>query len=278
MRSALLRLVTTLAVGAILVIAAPASAQTPPTYPELFQEPLPTPRLTAADLPNLGRLVSLEATSMYVHARDELYDSPAGRRLLDDIGNVWISADAFTAAVSFDSVDASRVEAGLLTLPDLLAAYGRLRESVDTIPGRTFLTVSDFRDMSRVVAVLGPILREASRDLETAGPLPPVPGDLADLQLRSRSISGAIEPLTPEARRGNDRHRSIGPAQGSNRAARSARAGLVAVVAGQPEDRDVVSVLPPLAIAGIQNRPVDLAIEAPCGSPRRMEECTDADR
>ena len=56
---------------------------------------------------------------MFVHARDELYDSPAGRRLLDDIGDLWIAADAFTAAVSFDSIDARRVEAGLLTLPDL---------------------------------------------------------------------------------------------------------------------------------------------------------------
>src|SRR4051812_23107917 len=169
----------------IVLTAAPHSpGQTAPTYPELFREPLPNLQLTPADLPNLGRLVSLEATSMYVHARDELYDSPAGRRLLDDIGNVWVAADAFTAAVSFDSIDSRRVEAGMLALPDLMAAFGQLRESVNAIPGRSFTTVGNFWDMSRVIAVLGPILREASRNLEAAGPLPPLPGDLADLQLR----------------------------------------------------------------------------------------------
>ncbi len=102
----------------IVLTAAPNSpGQTAPTYPELFREPLPNLRLTPADLPNLGRLVSLEATSMFIHARDELYDSPAGTRLLEDIGALWVAADAFTAAVSFDSVDARRVEAGLLAYP-----------------------------------------------------------------------------------------------------------------------------------------------------------------
>ena len=100
--------------------------------------------------------------------------------------------------------------------------------------------------MSRVVAVLGPILREASRDLEAAGPLPPLPGDLADLQLRSRSLSDAIEPLTRklvEAMAGADRS---DPLKAQIELLGQLARGLVAVVAGQPEDRDVVSSLRPL--------------------------------
>jgi hypothetical protein len=231
---------------ALLTSAPHSPGQLAPTYPELFGEPLPSLSLTPADLPNLGRLVVLEATSMFVHARQELYESPSGGRLVEDISALWVAADAFTAAVSFDSVDARRVEAGLLALPDLLAAYGRLRESVDTIPGRAYLTVRNFWDMSRVVAVLGPILREASRDLEAAGPLPPLPGDLGDLRLRSRSLATAIELMIrklAEYQPGNELSSLL---KDQLEVLRRLERGFEDVLSGQPDDRDSVSAFRPL--------------------------------
>jgi len=67
----------------------PVLGQTPPAYPELYRDPPRTDQLTPADLPNLGRQVILEATSMFVHARTELADSPESFRLLDPIMTLW---------------------------------------------------------------------------------------------------------------------------------------------------------------------------------------------
>src|SRR3954464_7077784 len=108
-----------LTLGATLFLGSTTLAQSP-AYPELFRDPPRASDVTTADLPNLGRLVVLTATSMFVHAREELYDSPGGRRLLDQVGDLWIAADAFTAAVSFESLETPRIQAGLLSLPDLL--------------------------------------------------------------------------------------------------------------------------------------------------------------
>src|SRR4051812_44043837 len=76
----------------------PVGAQTAPAYPELYREPARTDELTPADLPNLGRQVVLEATSMFVHVRSELSDSPEAFRLLDQIRVLWSEASAFTSA------------------------------------------------------------------------------------------------------------------------------------------------------------------------------------
>ena len=95
-----------------------ASAQTPPGYTELFEDPPRTDQLTQADLPNLGRLVVLEATSMFVHARSDLYGSP-------ECTSCWPistrsgAADAFVAAVSGNPSQAQEIEAGRLVFPDL---------------------------------------------------------------------------------------------------------------------------------------------------------------
>src|SRR5262249_37294663 len=105
----------------------PAWGQTPPGYSELFENPARTDQLTQADLPNLGRLVALEATSMFVHVRSELADSPESFRLLDEISTVWRAADAFSAAVSDGPSVPRRIEAGRLAFVDLDAAYYRLQ-------------------------------------------------------------------------------------------------------------------------------------------------------
>ena len=133
--------------------------------------------------------------------------------------------------------------------------------------------------MSRVIAVIGPILREASRELEVAGPLPPLPGDLADLQARSRSLSDAIESLSRKLAEAKTGERSIRPAQGSNRASRRARARARCRPRGSARGARRRVVLPPLAIAVAST--IDQSISrstAPRDRPRRMEECADADR
>ncbi|MGO9599827.1 MAG: hypothetical protein ACLP7Q_17695 [Isosphaeraceae bacterium] len=137
-----------------------AWGQTPPAYPELFEDPPWTGRLTQADLPNLGRLVVLEATSMFVHARTEFANSPESFRVLQQVDAVWTQADAFTAAVSFYRFPAQSVEAGRLAYPGLEAAFLQLRETLGRVPGLALRTSLNLAYMSRVMAVIGPLLQQ----------------------------------------------------------------------------------------------------------------------
>ncbi len=137
-----------------------ALGQTAPGYQELFQDPARTDQLTQADLPNMGRLVVLEATSMFVHARSELRDSPDSYRLLDEITTLWSAADAFTAAVSFYPLESQRIQAGRLTFPELEEAFYRVKRTLGTLPGMATRTLENFVNMYRVVAVIGPLLEQ----------------------------------------------------------------------------------------------------------------------
>jgi hypothetical protein len=137
-----------------------AWGQTPPAYPELFEDPPWTGRLTQADLPNLGRLVALEATSMFVHARTEFQQSLESTRVLQQVDAVWNQADAFTAAVSFYRFPSQSIEAGRLVYPGLEAAYLQLRDTLERLPGPAPRTSLNLAYMSRVMAVIGPLLQQ----------------------------------------------------------------------------------------------------------------------
>jgi hypothetical protein len=236
------------AIAGALALLLPSSSfgQLPPTYEEFTRDPLPNYQLTPNDLPNLGRLVVLEATSMYVHASDELFDSPAGRQLIDDIAGVWIAADAFTAAVWFDPADPRIAEAGMLSLPDLQAAFERLRATMQIVPGRAQVTAQNFRNMSRIMAVIGPILREASDAQAAVEPPLPTPGDPADLRDRSAALSSAIQSMSgPTERDGAGIDLPVrlkGQLELLDRLAR----GFSAVLADEPDERDAVSSFRPV--------------------------------
>ncbi len=170
-----------------------ALGQTAPGYQELFQDPARTDQLTRADLPNMGRLVVLEATSMFVHARSELRDSPDSYRLLDEITTLWNAADAFTAAVSFYPLESQRIQAGRLTFPELEAAFYRVRRTLGTLPGMATRTAENFVNMSRVVAVIGPLLEQTP-----PGPLvveDPREFDPVVITNQARELASAIVPL-----------------------------------------------------------------------------------
>ncbi|MBV8487724.1 MAG: hypothetical protein JO161_05550, partial [Planctomycetaceae bacterium] len=137
-----------------------AWSQTPPAYSELFEDPPWTGRLTQADLPNLGRLVVLEATSMFVHARTEYSNSLESFRVLQQVNEVWTQADAFTAAVSFYRLPSQSIEAGRLVYPDLEAAFLQLRATLGRVPGLAPRTSLNLAYMSRVMAVIGPLLQQ----------------------------------------------------------------------------------------------------------------------
>jgi hypothetical protein len=164
-----------------------------PAYPELFQDPMRTDLITPADLPNLGRLVTLEATSMFVHARSELYNSPDSYRLLDDIVALWNAADAFTAAVFYDPVDSQSIQAGRLTFPQLDTAYYQVRRTLGILPGRAPRTAVDFVNLSRVMAVIGPLLQQSP-----PGPLvveDPREFDQAAISNQARELASTFAPL-----------------------------------------------------------------------------------
>jgi hypothetical protein len=121
----------------ILSVITTARAQTAPAYPELFNDPPQYSQLTQADLPNLARQVVLETTSMFVHARTELYDSTAGSALLNQINLLWNTAAAFDASVSSNPTDRRTTDAGRLVFPDVQAAFGQIQDSMTRVPGAT---------------------------------------------------------------------------------------------------------------------------------------------
>ncbi|MFO0893275.1 MAG: hypothetical protein U0790_29570 [Isosphaeraceae bacterium] len=182
---------------------------TPAEYQDLFRDSPQLDRLTQADLPNLGRLVVLEATSMFVHARSELSSSPNGFRLLEAIRSVWSAADGFTATVADGPDPGLSLDAGRLSFADLEAAYNQLRGTFAAMPGGAPLAGQNLVNMGRVVAVIGPLLREgetlppaAPRARVALGPM--VRGQAADA-LRAigafrRRIDASLQPGRPRDR------------------------------------------------------------------------------
>jgi hypothetical protein len=135
-----------------------ANAQTPPTYPELFVNPPRTDQLTQADLPNLSRLVVLESIAMFSNVTSELYEIREDSRLQNLIRNLWYAADQFNAAVSLYPTQVEQVAAGRLVFPDLAFAFDQIRGTLGRMPGTAPRTAVNFANLSRVIAVLGPLL------------------------------------------------------------------------------------------------------------------------
>ena len=123
--------------------------------------PPQTEQLTQADLPNLSRIVVLESISMFNYTRAELYESPEGYRLLNLIRDLWYAADQFNAAVSGYPTLAEQVAAGRLTFPDVAAAFEPIRGSLGLVPVNAIRTDANFANLSRVIAVIGPLLDQA---------------------------------------------------------------------------------------------------------------------
>ncbi len=139
----------------------PANAQTPPTYPELFVNPPETEQLTQADLPNLSRIVVLESIAMFSNVTSELYEIRENSGLQNLIRDLWYAADQFNAAVSLYPTNAERVAAGRLTFPDVAAAFDQIRGTLGRMPGTAPRTAVNFSNLSRVIAVIGPLLDQA---------------------------------------------------------------------------------------------------------------------
>ncbi len=125
--------------------------------------------------------------------RSELYHSPDSYRLLDEIVSLWNAADAFTAAVSYDPVDSQSIQAGRLTFPQLETAYYQVRSTIGILPGRSTRTAVDFMNLSRVVAVIGPLLQ-----LSPPGPLvveDPREFDRVAISNQARELANTFAPL-----------------------------------------------------------------------------------
>lgn len=178
-------------IGLALLPTRAVQAQTGPTYPELFRAPGRTDQLTQADVPNLARLVMLEASSMFVHARVDLQGSPESYVLLNDINAVWSAADSFVAALSFAPSYAESIEGGRLVFPQLVAAYDRLRATIGRFPGSSQRVLLNLAYMSRSMAVLVPLLEQPLPAEAAAEPrTTPLPNITA-----VRELARAILPL-----------------------------------------------------------------------------------
>ena len=169
----------------------PRAWSQPPRYAELFQDPPVANGMTQADLPNLGRMVTLEATAMFVNARAELADSPAGFQLIPQIQELERAADSFTASVSFYRFENDRVEAGRLTFPDLDQAFQRIRANLGALPGSAPATAVNFANLSRLVAVIGPLLRQTPAEVESTTPV----GDASLIRTQARQLARTIDGL-----------------------------------------------------------------------------------
>jgi hypothetical protein len=258
-RRSLVALVLTLFVICALIPGSSAPGQTPPGYSALFQDSPRTDQLTQADLPNLGRLVVLEATSMFVHARSELSDSPTSYRLLADINTLWNAADAFTAAVAYYPLEWQNIEAGRLTLPDLEAAFNQVRATFGVLPGGAWRASEDLLDMSRVMAVIGPLLSQAQPP-PTAPETPPPATQGELVAAASQQLAAAIDAFrrqlagkAPANRPGDEVSQDLGTLA-------QLVAGLERVAAQGASEGEIVSSLRPLR--SLAQR-IDLELQRP---------------
>jgi hypothetical protein len=171
-------------------------AQTPPGYNALFDDSPRTDQLTQADIPNLGRLVMLEAMSMFVHVRSDLADTLDSYVLLNEITTVWHAADAFVAATSYYPTEALRLDAGRLAFPSLETAFERLRDSLQRFPGSSQRATMNLLNMTRVMAVIPPLLGQNPPPLaRVAAPVSILPS-LTSV----RELAGEILPVVQSLR------------------------------------------------------------------------------
>ena len=221
--------------------------QTPPAYPELYQDPARTDQLTPADLPNLGRQVVLEATSMFVHARSELSDSPAAFRLLDQIRLLWDEADGFTAAVSATAPATRALEAGWLAFPDLDAAFQRVRSTLEVLPGDAPCAAENLQAMSRAMAVIGPLLRQGLQ--QTSAQANPPTGlrerSLAALRADARYLADAVRETIAEVAATREAPASVVITSELD-VLRRLCMGLARLAVPWSDDRDLVSAVRPI--------------------------------
>ncbi len=175
-----------------------ARAQTAPGYSALFEDPPRTDQLTQADIPNLGRLVVLEATSMFVHVRSDLANSPESYGLLDDVTTVWHAADAFVAAVSYYPTEAQSLEAGRLVFPSLQSAYDQLRNTLGRFPGSSERATLNLIYMSRAMAVIPPLLGQSPPAPTRVVPPVSLGPSLAAVRELARELLPLIQALRAE--------------------------------------------------------------------------------
>jgi hypothetical protein len=223
-----------------------ASGQTPPAYPELFQDPPRTDQLSQADLPNLARLIVLAATSMFARANAELYESPAGVRLLGQITDLWNWADLFAAAVSSDPLATQPIEAGRLIFPDVEAAFGQIREVLGRLPGPAPGTSQDFANLSRVIAVVGPLLRQNPPGPAAAAAVVQPPGSPDDLRRRAQELGLAVAAFRGALREPDGRPGRSGEIEEKVAVLLQLVQGFARILGGQPEDREVVDSFRPI--------------------------------
>ena len=182
-------------VGALLIFlpSRDVFSQVPPGYQELFRDPPRTDELTPADLPNLGRQVVLEAISMYSHALSEIRNSPYSNRLYAAITTLWNAANDFTAALSFSPLETAGIPAARLTFPELEAAFYQLRDTLGNAPDIGPKTAGNLADLSRVMAVIGPLLQQAAAVQPQVAD--PRIFDPALITNQAREIASAIDAL-----------------------------------------------------------------------------------
>jgi hypothetical protein len=223
-----------------------ASAQTPPTYPELFANPPQTEQLTQADLPNLSRIVVLESIAMFSNVTSELYEIREDNRLQNLIRDLWYAADQFNAAVSLYPTVAERVAAGRLTFPDLAAAFDQIRGTLGRMPGTAPRTAANFANLSRVIAVIGPLLEQAVPTSNTGTATGEPPTGLDASRVQAQEIARELTALQDRLKK------APAPALASReiepQLATLAQLiqGFGRVVRGEPDDREAATSFRPI--------------------------------
>jgi hypothetical protein len=237
-------LVATMVAVSLLMPVPGALSQTAPGYQELFQDPARTDQLTQADLPNMGRLVVLEATAMLVHARSELGDSPNAYRLLTEITTLWNAANTFTIAVATFPLESQSIQAGRLTFPELEAAFYQVSGTLGTLPGMAPRTFENLANMSRVVAVIGPLLQQSPPGpLEVVDPRAFDPVVIAN---QARELASAIVPLKTQVKAESGREVKLETLDREIDLLEKLIQGFERISSGGASDRDLVASYRPI--------------------------------
>jgi hypothetical protein len=117
------------------------------------------------DLPNLARLVVLESIAMLVDVRTDLADTPIGNRLGPDITELSEASEVFYESISAPPQDLADTARSLEFYGAVEDNFRRVESTLRELPGLSNQAAEHLRHVSRLMALLTPVMRDLQSNL-----------------------------------------------------------------------------------------------------------------
>jgi len=147
-------------------------------------------RFQPDDLPNLARLVVLESIAMHVDVRTDLAATTAGNLLEPFVARLSETSELFYESVSSPTQDLASFLRSLQLFDSVEVNYRRVDSTLGEVPGLSNQAADHLRHVTRLMALITPMMRELESSLPATVPIRPIASNkLASLQRQTRSLA-----------------------------------------------------------------------------------------